>query len=85
MLALFDANFQPVPRENNPLNIQIPPIHSCQGAWNKFAPIEARPSHWQNNVNVVCYDFIFLLFYLRHIKFDIKDSLFFSMTPFNAT
>ena len=85
MLAVFDDNFQPVARENNPLNIPIPHLHSRQGSWNKFAPTQARPSHWQHNVNFVSYDFFFLLFYLRHIEFDINYSLFLSRTPFNAT
>ena len=62
MLSLFDANFHPIPRENNPLNIQIPHVHSRQGAWNKFAPTQAGPSHWEDNVNVLCYDLMFLLF-----------------------
>ena len=31
MLSLFDDNFQLVARENNPLNIPIPHVHSHQG------------------------------------------------------
>ena len=38
MLSLFDDDFQPIYRENNPLNIPVPLVQSHQGAWNNFSP-----------------------------------------------